>query len=236
MNFGDPEERDALAGEYVLGVLSPEDTLVFERELARNNELARAVYYWQDRLLDASTIATPAEPAADLWRRIERDLPQTNDARTAARAPRPGLLASLGFWRALTALGAVASVVLAWMVVQGITPQPGPRYAAVLQAPDKSAGWLVETDARRNVRLVPLVRTSVGPQQALEFWTKPEGAAGPTSLGLVPADRITVVPASRLPALGPDQLFEITLEPATGSPIGRPTGPVLFIGRAVAIQ
>ena len=27
-----------------------------------------------------------------------------------------------------------------------------------------------------------------------------------------------------------DQLFEITLEPASGSPTGRPTGPVLFKG------
>ena len=33
-----------------------------------------------------------------------------------------------------------------------------------------------------------------------------------------------------LPAPRPDQLFEITLEPATGSPTGRPTGPVLFKG------
>jgi hypothetical protein len=33
-----------------------------------------------------------------------------------------------------------------------------------------------------------------------------------------------------LPPPGPDQLFEITLEPAAGSPTGRPTGPVLFKG------
>ena len=39
----------------------------------------------------------------------------------------------------------------------------------------------------------------------------------------------------RLPALKPDQLFEITLEPPGGSTIGRPTGPVLYIGRAVPL-
>jgi len=33
-----------------------------------------------------------------------------------------------------------------------------------------------------------------------------------------------------LPDTVADQLFEITLEPATGSPTGRPTGPVLFKG------
>jgi anti-sigma-K factor RskA len=33
-----------------------------------------------------------------------------------------------------------------------------------------------------------------------------------------------------LPGPGPDQLFEITLEPRTGSPTGRPTGPILYKG------
>jgi anti-sigma-K factor RskA len=39
----------------------------------------------------------------------------------------------------------------------------------------------------------------------------------------------------QLPALQPDQLFEITLEPPAGSPTGRPTGPIQFIGRAVKL-
>ncbi len=35
-----------------------------------------------------------------------------------------------------------------------------------------------------------------------------------------------------LPATQGEQLFKITLEPAAGSPVGRPTGPVLFKGLA----
>jgi anti-sigma-K factor RskA len=35
-----------------------------------------------------------------------------------------------------------------------------------------------------------------------------------------------------LPDTVADQLFEITLEPEGGSPIGRPTGPILFKGNA----
>ena len=35
-----------------------------------------------------------------------------------------------------------------------------------------------------------------------------------------------------LPRTRPDQLFEITLEPRGGSPIGRPTGPILMKGNA----
>jgi anti-sigma-K factor RskA len=40
---------------------------------------------------------------------------------------------------------------------------------------------------------------------------------------------------AQLPAVEAQQLFEITLEPATGSPLNRPTGPILFVGRTVAL-
>ena len=44
------------------------------------------------------------------------------------------------------------------------------------------------------------------------------------------------LPLERLPDLRPEQLFEITLEPEGGSPIDRPTGPILYIGRAVQLE
>jgi anti-sigma-K factor RskA len=50
------------------------------------------------------------------------------------------------------------------------------------------------------------------------------------SLGLLPEDgRFTVAPGTVRPE--PGMLIEISLEPAGGSPTGRPTGPILFIGR-----
>lgn len=39
----------------------------------------------------------------------------------------------------------------------------------------------------------------------------------------------------KLPPLQANQLFELALEPAAGSPIGRPTGPIQLIGRAVKV-
>ncbi|MDQ6620387.1 MAG: hypothetical protein M3Z31_11965 [Pseudomonadota bacterium] len=43
------------------------------------------------------------------------------------------------------------------------------------------------------------------------------------------------LPLSRLPGVGSQQLFEITLEPEGGSTTGRPTGPILYVGRTVAL-
>jgi anti-sigma-K factor RskA len=55
------------------------------------------------------------------------------------------------------------------------------------------------------------------------------------SLGLVTPGRTLRIALDKLPPLEPNQLFELTLEPPTGSPLDRPTGPVLYIGRAVKV-
>ena len=70
-------------------------------------------------------------------------------------------------------------------------------------------------------------------ERALQLWTKADGWSGPVSLGLVKPGQAVEVKLDKLPQVEPNQLFEITLEPRTGSPIGRPTGPILYIGRAV---
>ena len=72
------------------------------------------------------------------------------------------------------------------------------------------------------------------PGRVLELWALPPGATAPTSLGLIPPEGRIIVPAERI-VPQPDMLIEISLEPPGGSPTGRPTGPVLFIGRLSAV-
>ena len=78
--------------------------------------------------------------------------------------------------------------------------------------------------------LLPLAAIDVPEGKALEVWTLPSRERGPVSVGLMDRARALTLSLKDLPAPRPDQLFEITLEPATVSPIGRPTGPVLFKG------
>jgi anti-sigma-K factor RskA len=111
------------------------------------------------------------------------------------------------------------------------------RYVAMLQSPDgQDTGWVVEATAGGTVRLVPAgTPADIPAGRVWQFWTKAEGAAGPTSLGLVKARQTVELPVSALPELSERQLFEITLEPEGGSPIGRPTGPILYVGRSVRL-
>ncbi|MEO8299974.1 MAG: anti-sigma factor [Burkholderiales bacterium] len=236
------DERRAAAGEYVLGTLDADDQAAFEAALAHDRELQAEVYAWQDHLLSLSRQAPPAEPRPQLWQRIDTTLGAMaalpTRAAATARPATPPWWQRLGLWQGLSALAVAASLFLAMQLVQRLAvPEAGPRYLAVLQSPDKQAtGWVVELQAKGMLRLVPVADSAAVPaDRALQFWTKPQGAAGPTSLGLVRAGQTVELPASSLPAVGEQQLFEITLEPAAGSPIGRPTGPILYVGRTVRL-
>ena len=239
-----PEDRLAAAGEYVLGTLSASDHASFSAALERDDALRAAVYGWQDRLLGLSLHAEPVVPEPQLWQRIERSSRETV---APPPAPTPALRRPAGnvlsrWWQrgAVWQAAGAAAVGAMLMAVVLVVLQPGAsnaRYLAVLQSPgDQSAGWIVEVEANRHVRLVPISgMAATPPGKALQFWTKPVGAAGPTSLGLVRAGQTIEMPVSRLPGIGEQQLFEITLEPENGSPTGRPTGPILYVGRAVNV-
>ncbi len=239
MTLNTAEDRSVAAGEYVLGTLSDTDRADFERALGGNAALRAEVAYWQDRLLSLTRHAPAVQPAPGGWARIESRL---GPARL--RAPTPWWQ-RLTLWRGLAGAGVAAAVLMGSLLMLRLqAPSPEERFVAVLQAPGGGGnGWLVEVSTRGaaggTLRLVPVAggqAVAVPTDRTLQFWTKAPGASGPSSLGLVPVGAVTELPASRLPALMPEQLFEITLEPAGGSPLGRPTGPVLFIGRAVKLS
>lgn len=231
----DPLERAATAAEYVVGTLTTAEHNEVAEALARDAGLQQDVYFWQDKLLAMTRMLAPVEPSPALWSRIEHSINQAKAGRSAATSQ--PWWEGLTFWRFGAAFASVLAVVLALQLRPVDAPVPGTRYLAVLQSPDKQdAGWIVEAAAGGKLRLIPLGTTTVAPQKALQFWTKPQGASGPTSLGLVPPDRVTEIDVASLPALEREQLFELTLEPETGSPIGRPTGPILYVGRTVVAR
>lgn len=233
-------ERIADAGEYVLGTLSAPEREAFEQRLSADRALQAEVYGWQDRLLGLHAHVLPMGVRSEVWPRILQRVERTVPAVAGARAANDPNWRSLRFWRWAAGCGVAASLVLGSLLGLQLVQEKeaaGPRYLVVLQAPgEREAGWVVEAVAGGRVRLVPVGRTpALPPGKTLQFWTKPEGAARPTSLGLVSAGQAVEWPAAQLPGLGARQLFELTLEPEGGSPVGRPTGPILFVGRALTL-
>jgi anti-sigma-K factor RskA len=231
-----PEERDALAGEYVLGTLEARAAREVEGALAVDAELREAVARWEARLAPLVALAPGEAPPPGLWERIEAALPAASGA--AAPPPRPapevGRVGRRRFdpWRWL-ALGssAVAAGLAALLLVR---PAPEAPLMTVLLTSRDQPAWLVEADRGGALRLAAVNRQPVPPDRVMQLWALPQGATAPTSLGLIAPEAGQYSVSTTAVRPEPGMLVEITLEPPGGSPTGRPTGPVLFIGRLSA--
>lgn len=224
------DELQRLAGEYVLGTLPAAQRQQVTQRLQNEPVLLSAVKEWERRFLPLVSLVAEEEPSAQLWPRIEQDL-----RRQSATTPSSwsAWWNDLRLWRGFAASGfAAAAVLIAVMVIRPTAPVSGPSFMAVLVEPqERTPGWIVQASADKQLTLRPLRPVNVPSQKSLQLWTKAEGWDKPVSLGLVESGKTITLALDKLPPLQPNQLFEITLEPENGSPTGRPTGPILFIGK-----
>ncbi len=240
MDTRDVDSIDSLASEYVLGTLSANARKAVESRVANDDHALRtAIQNWEERLLPLTRLAEAVEPSSQLWSRIEKSV----DANIESNSPRKREVVNTGswwnsvkLWRGLAGSGFAMAAILAAVLVTRIGAPPAPQYMVVLVTPqDKAPGYVVQTGTHRDLTLIPLGNAPVPEAKSLQFWTKGEAWRGPVSLGLVKPGQTIQIPIDKLPPLEPNQLFELTLEPANGSPIDRPTGPIQFIGRAVKV-
>jgi len=220
----DPEGRDALAAEHVLGTLDAREAAEVRRAMAADAALRDAVAAWEARLAPLSALAPGEAPPAGLWRRIEASLAAPSGTASGATVTpfRPRRL--LAAWAA--GATALAAGLAAFLLLRPAEP---PRLMTVLLTDQAQPAWIVEAEGG-GLRLASLNPRPTPPDRAQQLWALPPGATVPVSLGLVPADgRARVAPGLVRPEAG--MLIEISLEPSGGSPTGRPTGPVIFIGR-----
>jgi anti-sigma factor ChrR (cupin superfamily) len=81
------DEATLRAGEYVLGVLSPEEREAVERDAATDPDLAAEIAYWHERFVPLVE-TVDVEPPAELFDRIKKAI--RADAADAADAQLPG--------------------------------------------------------------------------------------------------------------------------------------------------
>lgn len=228
---------DVLAGEYVLGLLDAAEAEAIEARAASEPAVAAAIASARERFLALDVAAPAARVDEALWRRIEARLGGAGaskvvsleahrkaSARGAARPPRGG------FWQGFAAASLVA--LIAGALGYGLLRPADPRLIVVLLDAEAKPVSLVEAFAGQRIRVVPLKHIDVPAGKTLQVWTLPDPKTGPVSMGLLPAVSRTILEGPELPAPRLDQLYEITIEPAGGSPTGRPTGPIVGKGFA----
>ena len=225
-----PEQEKTLAAEFVLGLLEGEDLAEAVRRFRADTSFVHEVESWRAHLI-AFDDTTEVRPASDLlWQKIEVGMGVRMSGRPSIASAWSRLWSSVPVLRTAALAASFAAVLFA--VGLGVAIRQAreqPVMVAVLMDGTRP-GAVVHAFADGRVVLVPLTSINVPEGRALEVWTLPSRERGPVSVGLMSQARTLQLNLKDLSAPRVDQLFEITLEPASGSPTGRPTGPVLFKG------
>ena len=230
--YQNPELRDRLAAEYVLGTLRGPARARFDALLRYDHDLRRAVTQWEARLTPMAAAAAEIEPPARVWQAISRRI---------AGKTGGGWWSSLALWRGLALAG--TSCALALAVFIGNVPRSEPPMAMVAVMNDEKGlpAMVVSWPPMKSMR-EPYIRVKVVQEHPVmdagtswQMWMMPDSQAAPVSLGLISTDRDQVMKLD--PALvsrmGNAWAIAMSVEPAKGSPTGAPTGPVIFKGRCV---
>lgn len=238
---------DLLIDEVALGLADAADVARLNALAASDPAIAARLEQARLRLIALDDTADPMPLPADFWSRIEARLdaedaaasPPTAPQTAPQNAPQPSNVVDLATIRAtatrwrLTALaGIAATLALAVMLAFVALSRPEPAVIAVLLNDAGEAIALVEGLADNTTRITLLERQSVATDKVMQVWTKPTEDGPPVSLGLLESGTSSTLSIDGLPTPRPQQLYEITFEPAGGSPTQLPTGPILGKGLA----
>lgn len=238
MDYSRPTLADRLAADYVMGTLQGPARRRFDTLLRAHPALSRAVFEWQTRLGVLSADVSPVEPSARVWQGIEQKL----FGAASSTAPSPVTKAwrwcqSLWLWQGVAATATMAALALSLLISQPLPMSPplvvvlNSTGAGLQQASATASAQFVASISADGKSLVlsPLAGASVTAKQALELWALPANGAAPRSLGLVASNKATLIQRASL--LEGTAAYAVSIEPIGGSPTGKPTGPVISVGK-----
>jgi anti-sigma-K factor RskA len=234
-SYRNPELREKLASEYVIGTLRGRARARFQALARYDPQLRRTVTEWEARLTPLSAAAGEIAPPARLWQAVAKRIAGNE------RGVRPSR--GLTFWRGLAVTSTAFVLILAAFI--GVAPRPeAPMAMVAVMNDDRGQPALVVSWPPMKAMRDPHVRVKVvqahpvmAPGTTWEMWMLPGGKEAPVSMGLITTDadqtmRLRPALANRMEdAWG----LAMSVEPAGGSPTGTPTGPVIFKGQCVKI-
>ena len=238
---------DLLIDEVALGLADAADVARLNALAASDPAIAARLEQARLRLIALDDTADPMPLPADFWSRIEARLDAEDAATSVPTAPQTApqtstqpsnvvdlatIRATATRWRLTALAGIAATLALAVMLAFVALSRPEPAVIAVLLNDAGEAIALVEGLADNTTRITLLERQSVATDQVMQVWTKPTEDGPPVSLGLLESGTSSTLSIDGLPTPRPQQLYEITFEPAGGSPTQLPTGPILGKGLA----
>jgi anti-sigma-K factor RskA len=287
------EDHIALAAEYALGTLDPEERTQVETMMAVDKEFTAIVQAWEYRLGTLNQMVGSVEPRPIVWENIKAAVGHSSEPQAplvlpeAALPPPPPpveepvaveqapvrqapvvddtnviqLSSRVRRWRNVasfaSAIAAALVVMLALEVYQPdllpesirakprtqiveikTPPTQAPasgQYVAVLQQDGNSPAFILTVDAATRNFTVRKVGASPEPGKSFELWLISDELREPRSLGVIGGSEFTARPV--LSAYDANTInaatYAVTVEPAGGSPTGKPTSAPIYTGKLI---
>ncbi|MEO6928863.1 MAG: anti-sigma factor [Casimicrobiaceae bacterium] len=235
MNLGHPDRRhrlDLVAAEYVLGTLPLRARARLSRAALADASVAQAISEWERRLCGLADGVPGVAPPPQVWDAIARRL-RFIDTRADA-----GWWGRVALWRvlAIASFAGFLALGVGTLVERSEVQRnevPGTIVVVLASTGGDAKPALLATAARgeRVLHVKAIGSISVPADRALELWMLPT-SGDPKSMGLVNASGSVALPLATASGdfLANAKGLAITLEPAGGSPSGKPTGPILYSG------
>ena len=233
----DNGDIDALAGEYVLGTLDAAERVAVAARRQREPALNWAIEAWEQRLSPLLDLVSPVAPPVQLQAALNARLDRAATTQLTPKAPGAPVSNLISLenrvrrWRrvAVAASALAASLAVTIGVRETMRPDVPNNFVAVFQKDDASPAFLLSVDLQSRNLSIRRVAADVPDGKTYQLWIASDKIGpAPKSLGLIEASDRNVQKALTVydQSLVQQATFGVSLEPAGGSPTGKPTGPV----------
>ena len=236
--MSDPDDLDAIAGEYALGSLSPAERTEADRRRAGDAAFDAAIVAWEERLAPLIDLAPAVTPPPTVYDAITARLfGATPDHVVRVLEPdRLALRRSVRRWQTAFAGALALAAALAVWIVAAPAPSGDHQFVAVLQKDAGSGAIVLDVDTLTRKLTIRPVAASSPSDRSLELWLI-AGNGAPHSLGTVSPTGIT---RASLASYDRETIegatYAVTLEPVGGSPTGKPSSTPILSGHGTSDQ
>jgi anti-sigma-K factor RskA len=233
-----PEERDLLAAEHALGLLTGDEAAEAASRWRDDPEFRRAAARWSGRLAPLAEEAADKAPPPRVRVALEARL--GSEPARGANDNEVRLRRRMNLWRAwagaATAIAASLALVLATRPDAPAPVPAGQPMVATMAAAGSEAKIVATWDPASRSLVVAAAAAAPAPAaHGHELWMIPAAGGKPHPMGMMPVGKPMHVqlPVEVAEALGEGVTLAVSIEPAGGSPTGLPTGPVIAAGKLV---
>lgn len=213
-NLSDPDQRNQMAAEYVLGTLTRDEKARFEALLAVSHDAQKEVIQWQEHLDILNDSLTPIAPPDTIWSKVDQ-------------ATRPQKHRSWWSWQPLAALSLVLLITVGVIFQPFSTPEN--VYVYLIKDEQQDPGWVMNASMKKNELSIKCLKEVEMPENTFyEAWLMLEDEE-PVTLGFLPGEEegtriIKIKPEWRDKLMDSD--IVVTMEGPDGAPSGYEMGPL----------